>query len=266
MANQHPDCTGCSRHSANPSPDKMGKGDPPPPFTSDIPAPPYPGPPLDHNVVLNKPEPQPVAQQYQQPVAQQYPQPVAQQYQQPVAQQYPQPVAQQYQQPVAQQYIQPVAQQFQQPVAQQFQQPVAQQCPQPVAQQYQQPVAQQCPQPVAQQYQQPLAQQYLHPVPQQNPQPVVTQQTVNAQPVTQQEAPHVRPTDAPGRMQCRHCQTTVVTSTEYKVGLCTWLTFGGLFIFGIWPFFLIPFCVPSCKDVQHSCPTCNNVLYVYKRC
>ncbi|XP_021168000.2 cell death-inducing p53-target protein 1 homolog [Fundulus heteroclitus] len=177
----------------------MGKGDAPPPFTSDIPAPPYPGPPLVHNVVLNKPELQPVAQQYQQPVAQQYLQPVAQQYQQPVAQQYIQPVAQQYQQPVAQQYIQPVAQQ-------------------------------------------------------------------NPQPVTQQVAPHVRPTDAPGRIQCRYCQTTVVTSTESKVGLCTWLTFGGLFIFGIWPFCLIPFCAPPCKDVQHSCPTCNNVLYIYKRC
>uniref|UniRef100_A0A3Q2P6T9 Lipopolysaccharide-induced tumor necrosis factor-alpha factor homolog n=1 Tax=Fundulus heteroclitus TaxID=8078 RepID=A0A3Q2P6T9_FUNHE len=147
----------------------MGKGDAPPPISSDIPAPPYPGPPLVHNVVLNKPEPQPVAQQYQQPVAQQY----------------LQPVAQQYQQPVAQQYLQPVAQQ---------------------------------------------------------------------------------PTDAPGRIQCRYCQTTVVTSTESKVGLCTWLTFGGLFIFGIWPVCLIPFCVPPCKDVQHSCPTCNNVLYIYKRC
>ncbi|XP_035990757.1 lipopolysaccharide-induced tumor necrosis factor-alpha factor homolog [Fundulus heteroclitus] len=181
----------------------MEKGDVPPPITSDIPAPPYPGPNLVHNVALNQSEPQPVIQQN--------PQPVAQQYLQPVAQQYPQPVAQQYLQPVSQQYQQPVAQQ--------------------------------------------------------NPQPVqhVVQQNLNAQPVTQQVAPHVRPTDVPGRMQCQYCQIPVVTSTEYKVGMCTWLIAGGLCIFGIWPCCLIPFCVPSCQDVQHSCPTCNNVLYIYKR-
>ncbi|KAM4595522.1 uncharacterized protein V3H82_002937 isoform 2-T2 [Fundulus diaphanus] len=183
----------------------MGKGDAPPPLSSD-PAPPYPGPPLVNNVVIMQPAPQPVAQQIPQLVVQQYPQPVIQQYPQPVIQQYPQPVVQQYQQPVAQQYIQPVAQQ----------------------------------------YQQPAAQQYL-------------------QPVTQQAAAFVRPTDSPGRMQCRYCQLPVVTSIEYKMGLCTWLIFGGLCIFGIWPFCLIPFCVPSCKDVQHSCPMCNNVLYVYQR-
>ncbi|XP_035990720.1 lipopolysaccharide-induced tumor necrosis factor-alpha factor homolog isoform X2 [Fundulus heteroclitus] len=154
--------------------DKMGKGDAPPPISSDIPAPPYPGPPLVNNVVLMQPAPQPVAQQIPQLVVQQYPQPVIQQYPQPVVQQYPQPV-------------------------------------------------------------------------------------------TQQVAPQMRLTDAPGRMQCRYCQNTVVTSTEYKVGMCTWLIFGGLCIFGIWPFCLIPFCVPSCQDVQHSCPTCNHVLYVYKR-
>ncbi|XP_035990719.1 lipopolysaccharide-induced tumor necrosis factor-alpha factor homolog isoform X1 [Fundulus heteroclitus] len=208
----------------------MGKGDAPPPISSDIPAPPYPGPPLVNNVVLMQPAPQPVAQQIPQLVVQQYPQPVIQQYPQPVVQQYPQPVAQQNPQPVIQQYPQPVVQQYPQPVVQQYPQPVIQQYPQPVAQQNPQPVAQQIP-----------------------------------QPVTQQVAPQMRLTDAPGRMQCRYCQNTVVTSTEYKVGMCTWLIFGGLCIFGIWPFCLIPFCVPSCQDVQHSCPTCNHVLYVYKR-
>uniref|UniRef100_A0A3P9MTI0 Si:ch211-202h22.8 n=1 Tax=Poecilia reticulata TaxID=8081 RepID=A0A3P9MTI0_POERE len=74
-----------------------------------------------------------------------------------------------------------------------------------------------------------------------------------------------RPTEAPGNMMCPFCKTKVMTITEYKLGMLTWLIAGGLFIFGIWPCCLIPFFVGACKDVQHSCPQCNNVLHVYRR-
>uniref|UniRef100_A0A3B5PTA4 Small proline-rich protein 3-like n=1 Tax=Xiphophorus maculatus TaxID=8083 RepID=A0A3B5PTA4_XIPMA len=244
----------------------MEKGNGPPPDTEgtseipDIPAPPYPGPPLDPSVLTSQPNPvghpaaqnnaqydnQPVSksvhQEHSQDVNQQNPQPVGQQSAQPVPQQYPQPGAQQYPQPGAQQYPQPGAQQYPQPGAQQYPQSGAQQYPQPGAQQYPQPGAQQYPQPGAQQYPQSGVQQY--------PQPGVF--------LVQR-----LPTDVAGSMLCPHCKNTVVTSVEYKVGMLTWIIFGVLFF--CWPCSFIPFCVNSCKDVQHSCPQCNNVLHLYKR-
>ncbi|XP_047222634.1 lipopolysaccharide-induced tumor necrosis factor-alpha factor homolog [Girardinichthys multiradiatus] len=180
----------------------MKKGEGPPPDTEvipDIPAPPYPGPPLDNNVVVTMPKPD--GQQHHQPVAQQYPQPVATQF---VAQQYPQPVATQF---VVQQYPQPGQQ-----VVMQFVGP-------------QGPVVQP-----------------VNPV-------LVVQRT---------------PTDVPGQMHCPYCQNTVVTKTEYQIGTLTWIIFGVLLVVGCWPCCLIPFCATSCQDVQHSCPSCNNVLHTYR--
>ncbi|TWW69912.1 hypothetical protein D4764_18G0007180 [Takifugu flavidus] len=27
----------------------------------------------------------------------------------------------------------------------------------------------------------------------------------------------------------------------------------------------IPFCIESCQDIMHRCPSCNRVIYIYKR-
>ncbi|NP_001297890.1 uncharacterized protein LOC105012868 [Esox lucius] len=72
-------------------------------------------------------------------------------------------------------------------------------------------------------------------------------------------------TDAGGPTVCPHCQQTMVTRTETNSGLLTWLICGSLFIVGCWPCCLIPFCVDPCKDVEHHCPNCNNIIYIYKR-
>ncbi|XP_062865648.1 lipopolysaccharide-induced tumor necrosis factor-alpha factor homolog [Trichomycterus rosablanca] len=67
------------------------------------------------------------------------------------------------------------------------------------------------------------------------------------------------------RTRCNVCQQEVVTVTKPVNGILVWILFAVLLFCFLWPLCLIPFCIKACKDVEHSCPNCRNVLYVYKR-
>ncbi|XP_030208531.1 lipopolysaccharide-induced tumor necrosis factor-alpha factor homolog isoform X1 [Gadus morhua] len=71
--------------------------------------------------------------------------------------------------------------------------------------------------------------------------------------------------ERPVRTKCPLCEATCVTSVTYKNGALTWVLCGVLGILGIWPFCLIPLCCDSCKDVEHRCPNCQNVVHVHRR-
>uniref|UniRef100_A0A3Q2ZCR6 Si:ch211-202h22.7 n=1 Tax=Kryptolebias marmoratus TaxID=37003 RepID=A0A3Q2ZCR6_KRYMA len=115
------------------------------------------------------------------------------------------------------------------------------------------------PAPAAQAAPQPMPQPAPQPMPQPAPQPIFV--FFSANPVVVQALPR----DVPGQMFCPHCQNNIVTTTHYKVGTQTWLICGLVALFLCWPCCLIPFCVNDCKDVVHSCPTCQRVVHIYKR-
>ncbi|XP_056390837.1 lipopolysaccharide-induced tumor necrosis factor-alpha factor homolog [Hyla sarda] len=73
-------------------------------------------------------------------------------------------------------------------------------------------------------------------------------------------------TDSPGLAVCPACNLPCTTTIEHKSGCLTTLLCCLLFFFGcVLGCFLIPCCIKSCKDVNHYCPNCKNLIYKYKR-
>ncbi|XP_040296555.1 lipopolysaccharide-induced tumor necrosis factor-alpha factor homolog [Bufo bufo] len=92
------------------------------------------------------------------------------------------------------------------------------------------------------------------------------QPTVVVAPVTTTVFMGTSFTDTPASCTCPVCRQNIVTRIEYNTGLLVWLIFGILCLLGCWlGCCLIPFCVDSCKDVDHYCPNCNHHLSKYKR-
>jgi lipopolysaccharide-induced tumor necrosis factor-alpha factor len=68
------------------------------------------------------------------------------------------------------------------------------------------------------------------------------------------------------QLTCPNCRANVLTKINYKLGALPWLLCGGLCLFGLWcGCQFIPFCMNSCKDVEHYCSNCNRFLGVNRR-
>ncbi|KAH7728451.1 Protein Y87G2A.18 [Aphelenchoides avenae] len=85
----------------------------------------------------------------------------------------------------------------------------------------------------------------------------------NGVPVVQ----HVRAATArfgpfPIEMDCPYCRNHIVTHTKRTAGALPWIIFGvcvvlGFFLLIPWCLCCIPFCIDSCLDVEHFCPSCK---------
>ncbi|XP_016970059.1 cell death-inducing p53-target protein 1 [Drosophila rhopaloa] len=62
-------------------------------------------------------------------------------------------------------------------------------------------------------------------------------------------------------MICPSCHAEIKTTTITRPGTFTYVSafFTCLFTFGL-GCFLIPFCIDDCKEVDHSCPNCEESL------
>uniref|UniRef100_A0A914DBJ4 LITAF domain-containing protein n=1 Tax=Acrobeloides nanus TaxID=290746 RepID=A0A914DBJ4_9BILA len=89
--------------------------------------------------------------------------------------------------------------------------------------------------------------------PYQKPQPPVQQsiQTINS--------------EQPVGMNCPYCQNYINTVVSRKAGTLTWIIcivclVTGFFLLIPWCLCWIPFVIPACLDVEHTCPSCNRIV------
>ncbi|XP_036408019.1 lipopolysaccharide-induced tumor necrosis factor-alpha factor homolog [Megalops cyprinoides] len=71
--------------------------------------------------------------------------------------------------------------------------------------------------------------------------------------------------DVPSQTLCPHCQQLVLSQTRDITGLLSWIICGSLAVVGCWPCCFIPLCTHCSMDVEHHCPNCKALIYVYRR-
>ncbi|KAF2879985.1 hypothetical protein ILUMI_26188 [Ignelater luminosus] len=63
---------------------------------------------------------------------------------------------------------------------------------------------------------------------------------------------------------CPRCANVVVTSTQSQRSNLTHFSALALCLCGCWPCCLLPYCMDSCKNTYHHCPTCQQFLGMYR--
>jgi len=74
-------------------------------------------------------------------------------------------------------------------------------------------------------------------------------------------APAVGPN--PTMVTCPSCHGTVVTRMEFEASTKTHLFAGILCLLGCWCCCCIPYCVDSCQNGNHYCPSCGAYIGTY---
>lgn len=69
----------------------------------------------------------------------------------------------------------------------------------------------------------------------------------------------------PARIVCPSCRANITTRLEYETTTKTHMMCVIMCIFGLWPCCLIPYCMDTCKNTNHHCPSCGAYLGQYKR-
>ncbi|XP_069355545.1 lipopolysaccharide-induced tumor necrosis factor-alpha factor homolog isoform X1 [Maniola hyperantus] len=63
---------------------------------------------------------------------------------------------------------------------------------------------------------------------------------------------------------CPSCRANVVTRVEHKATTKTHIIALVLCLFLCWPCICIPYCMDSCQNADHYCPSCNAYLGTYQ--
>ncbi|XP_037046394.1 lipopolysaccharide-induced tumor necrosis factor-alpha factor homolog [Bradysia coprophila] len=111
------------------------------------------------------------------------------------------------------------------------------------------------PQQQQQQHYQPPYQQNAFPMHQMPP------TVVNEQMVSVIMSPQVGPD--PQMITCPSCRASVITRMEYEPTTKTHIMAGLLCVFCCWCCVCVPYCVNSCKNGNHFCPSCGAFIGTY---
>lgn len=68
----------------------------------------------------------------------------------------------------------------------------------------------------------------------------------------------------PALVVCQSCRHQVITTIEMRPTARTHLWAFCLFIVGCWPCMCIPYCTPSCMNIDHYCPNCRGYIGKYE--